>query len=163
MNIIAKINNSSFTSHCLLAFILRLILILYANFHDEYFAVSYTDVDYKVFTDAARHVIEQRSPFERHTYRYSPFLAWLLAPNIILHKDFGKILFSTVDILIAVLIKNILARQRCKETLKNLCALLWLYNPLTLVISTREQLVLLQPLSYQHFLIKWTLQYATKV
>ncbi|XP_011261287.2 GPI mannosyltransferase 1 [Camponotus floridanus] len=137
MNIIAKINNSSFTSHCLLAFILRLILILYANFHDEYFAVSYTDVDYKVFTDAARHVIEQRSPFERHTYRYSPFLAWLLAPNIILHKDFGKILFSTVDILIAVLIKNILARQRCKETLKNLCALLWLYNPLTLVISTR--------------------------
>jgi len=128
---------SLFTLHCLLAFVLRLVLILYANFHDKYFAVPYTDVDYKVFTDAARHVVEQRSPFDRHTYRYSPFLAWLLIPNVILHKDFGKILFSIVDILIAVLIKNILARQRCNESIKDYCAFLWLYNPLTLVISTR--------------------------
>lgn len=133
----AKISISSFTLHCLLAFVLRLVLILYANFHDEYFAVPYTDVDYKVFTDAARHVVEQRSPFDRHTYRYSPFLAWFLTPNIILHKDFGKILFSVVDILIAVLIKNILARQKCNEIVQDHCALLWLYNPLTLVISTR--------------------------
>lgn len=135
--ILAKISISSFTSHCLLAFVLRLVLILYASFHDRYFAVPYTDVDYKVFTDAARHVVEHRSPFDRHTYRYSPFLAWLLIPNI-LHKDFGKILFSLIDILIAVLIKNILARQRCNnKTVKDYCALLWLYNPLTLVISTR--------------------------
>jgi len=133
----AKISALSFMSHCLLAFVLRLVLILYANFHDEYFAVPYTDVDYKVFTDAARHVVEQRSPFERHTYRYSPFLAWLLIPNVILHKDFGKILFSVIDILIAVLIKNILARRGCNKAVKDLCALLWLYNPLTLVISTR--------------------------
>ncbi|XP_018048028.1 PREDICTED: GPI mannosyltransferase 1-like isoform X1 [Atta colombica] len=133
----AKLNISSFTSHCLLAFVLRLVLILYANFHDEYLAVPYTDVDYKVFTDAARHIIEQRSPFDRHTYRYSPFLAWILTPNIILHKNFGKILFSVVDILIAILIKNIVTRQRCNETMKHYCALLWLYNPLTLVISTR--------------------------
>lgn len=132
-----KISISSFTLHCLLAFVLRLILILYANFHDEYFAVSYTDVDYKVFTDAARHVIEQRSPFDRHTYRYSPFLAWLLIPNVILHKDFGKILFSVVDILIAALIKNIIARQRYNKIVEDYCALLWLYNPLTFVISTR--------------------------
>lgn len=124
-------------SHCLLAFIVRLVLILYANFHDVYFAVPYTDVDYKVFTDAARHVVEQRSPFERHTYRYSPFLAWLLIPNVILHKDFGKVFFSVVDILIAILIRNILARQNCDKTVKNICTLLWLYNPLTLVISTR--------------------------
>ncbi|XP_012232124.1 GPI mannosyltransferase 1 [Linepithema humile] len=133
----SKISNMSFMSHCLSAFTVRLVLILYANFHDVYFAVPYTDVDYKVFTDAARHVVEQRSPFERHTYRYSPFLAWLLIPNVVLHKDFGKVLFSVVDILIAVLIRNILARQKCNETVKNFCALLWLYNPLTLVISTR--------------------------
>lgn len=133
----AKVDISSFTSHCLLAFVARLVLILYADFHDEYFAVPYTDVDYKVFTDAARHVVEQRSPFDRHTYRYSPFLAWLLTPNVILYKDFGKILFSIVDILIATLIKNILARQECNKTVRDHCALLWLYNPLTLVISTR--------------------------
>lgn len=133
----AKFGIPSFTSHCLLAFVLRLVLIAYADFHDEYFAVPYTDVDYKVFTDAARHVVEQRSPFDRHTYRYSPFLAWLMTPNVTLHKNFGKILFSVVDILIAVLIRNILARQRCDETVRDRCALLWLYNPLTLVISTR--------------------------
>ncbi|XP_025994515.1 GPI mannosyltransferase 1 isoform X1 [Solenopsis invicta] len=133
----AKVDNLSFMSHCLVAFVIRLVLILYADFHDEHFAVPYTDVDYKVFTDAARHVMEYRSPFDRHTYRYSPFLAWLLTPNVILYKNFGKVLFSVVDILIAVLIRNILERQRFGKTVRDHCALLWLYNPLTLVISTR--------------------------
>ncbi|XP_020300727.1 GPI mannosyltransferase 1 [Pseudomyrmex gracilis] len=132
-----KLSNLSFASHCFLAFVIRLILILYANLHDKYFAVPYTDVDYKVFTDAARHVVEGRSPFERHTYRYSPFLAWLLTPNVVLHKDFGKVLFSGIDVLIALLIRNILTRQKCNETVKYFCALLWLYNPLTLIITTR--------------------------
>lgn len=132
-----KISDSSFTSHCLSAFLIRLLLVLYADVHDEFFSVPYTDVDYKVFTDAARHVVEGRSPFERHTYRYSPLLAWLLVPNVVLHKNFGKLLFCVADILIAISIRNVLARQKCSATTRDLCALLWLYNPLTLVISTR--------------------------
>lgn len=135
--ICSTVSNLSFASHCWLAFVVRLILILYANLHDQIFNVAYTDVDYKVFTDAARHVVEGRSPFERHTYRYSPFLAWLLIPNVTLCEDFGKILFSATDILIAISIRNILARQRCSRPMKDFCAFLWLYNPLTLVISTR--------------------------
>lgn len=127
----------SFSSYCMSAFLARLILIAYADFHDSHFDVPYTDVDYKVFTDAARYALEQRSPFERHTYRYSPFLAWLLTPNIVVHRDFGKVLFSVVDILIAFLIREILARQRCNEAVRDVCAVLWLFNPLTLVISTR--------------------------
>ncbi|XP_014474873.1 PREDICTED: GPI mannosyltransferase 1 [Dinoponera quadriceps] len=132
-----KISDSSFTSHCVSAFLVRLLLILYANVHDGLFSVPYTDVDYKVFTDAARYVTEGRSPFERHTYRYSPLLAWLLTPNVVLHKDFGKLLFSAADILIAISIRSVLARQRCNAATRELCALLWLCNPLTLVISTR--------------------------
>jgi len=128
---------STFSSYCMSAFLARLILIAYADFHDSYFDVPYTDVDYNVFTDAARYALEQQSPFERHTYRYSPFLAWLLVPNIIVHKDFGKVLFSVIDILIAFLIREILARQRCNEFVRDVCAVLWLFNPLTMVISTR--------------------------
>ncbi|XP_078049101.1 GPI alpha-1,4-mannosyltransferase I, catalytic subunit-like [Augochlora pura] len=126
-----------FKKHCLIAFMLRASLVVYTNFHDKTFNVPYTDIDYKVFTDAARHIAVGRSPFERDTYRYTPLLALLLTPNIFLHENFGKILFSFVDILIAVLIKRILSFQNCNEKMQHRCSLVWLYNPFTIIISTR--------------------------
>ncbi|XP_043253523.1 GPI mannosyltransferase 1 [Colletes gigas] len=127
----------SFKGHCSLAFLLRVVLVVYSNYHDKTFYVPYTDVDYKVFTDAARYMVEGKSPFERDTYRYTPLLALLLTPNILLHQNFGKILFSFVDVLVAILIKKILTLQNCSEKLKCICAMLWLYNPFTIIISTR--------------------------
>ena len=57
--------------------------ILYGEWHDAHVVVKYTDVDYRVFTDAAAIVAEGGSPFDRATYRYSPILAYLLIPNVI--------------------------------------------------------------------------------
>ncbi|XP_074102735.1 GPI mannosyltransferase 1-like [Cotesia typhae] len=126
-----------FKVHCYSAFIVRVVLIVYANFHDKYFRVPYTDVDYKVYTDAARYITAGESPYLRHTYRYTPLLAVILSPNIFLQNDFGKLLFSFTDIIAGVLIKIILLKGKCNNRIGELCALSWLYNPMTIVISTR--------------------------
>uniref|UniRef100_T1GIU9 GPI alpha-1,4-mannosyltransferase I, catalytic subunit n=1 Tax=Megaselia scalaris TaxID=36166 RepID=T1GIU9_MEGSC len=91
------IRRISFFKHLLIALGIRLVLVSYSEIHDQNAEVLYTDVDYEVVTDGARHILENRSPFQRHTFRYSPILALILTPNVY-HKSFGKILFSLFDI-----------------------------------------------------------------
>lgn len=105
--------NIDFKIHLLFSFLVRLLLIIYGIYHDEVSHVKYTDIDYRVFTDASRHIINGGSPYERHTYRYSPIVAILLVPNVLLHHSFGKIFFCFVDIIVALLIRTIV-----KNTLK---------------------------------------------
>lgn len=81
-------------------FAVRLAVVFYGIFHDHWFRVPFTDVDYHVFSDAAQHVAMGGSPYDRHTYRYPPLLAWLLVPNC-LHPVWGKILFSALDLLVS--------------------------------------------------------------
>ncbi len=134
----------------LFAALLRGFLIIYGHWHDLNVEVKYTDIDYHVFSDAAEHVYQGRSPYERPTYRYTPLLAFLMLPNSCLHKYFGKLFFSLCDLLVAVLIYKILKAENSilhKENkgkssllddkqLQNF-VLVWLFNPLTLTISTR--------------------------
>lgn len=64
----------------------RITLVLYAHIHDylfkvsfppklqnNFFQVNFTDIDYTVFSDAAKHVSNGGSPFEKKTYRYRSF------------------------------------------------------------------------------------------
>lgn len=155
----------SFRNHLILSILKRCLLIAYGELQDDISEVPYTDIDYKVVTDGARYVTNDQSPFNRHTYRYTPLLAYLLIPNVLLHKCVGKILFSIGDILVAILIYKIIVDEYTaifehnssavmnrlrtqKKSFKfrlpdryvlnaKIGALIWLYNPLTMVIATR--------------------------
>lgn len=98
----------SFKKHLIISTLIRVFLIYYGEVQDSLSDVQYTDVDYRVVTDGANHVLALGSPFKRHTYRYTPLLAYLVLPNLLVHPSFGKFIFSLFDILIGVLIKWIL-------------------------------------------------------
>ncbi|KAG6897133.1 hypothetical protein C0992_003913 [Termitomyces sp. T32_za158] len=172
----------SFRTIITLSILLRVGLIIYSEWHDKHSIVKYTDIDYRVFSDAARFVLRPRpsnyaqgpltriipelqkligDPYTRETYRYTPLLALLLAPNVWLYPEFGKYLFAACDILNGVLIyclllSNVLnGRQICTKAedkpslgqkklldreLKARATLysgLHLLNPLVFSISTR--------------------------
>jgi len=79
---------------------------------DYYFGIKYTDIDYGVYTDAALIVSEGGTPYDRHTYRYTPLLAYMMLPNIYYYKSFGKILFILSDILCGLLLSKILKKWK---------------------------------------------------
>lgn len=179
-------NRISVNQHLVVSIFIRLLLIIYGQVHDQHSEVPYTDVDYKVVTDAARHVLDGESPFRRHTYRYSPLLAMLQIPGVVFHESLGKYIFSLFDIFVAILIFKIVSnklrlqykkavqttlRQYGKvsqwkqlpdthnrpEQLAKYSVLFWLYNPLTMVISTRGN-----GDSFSSFFVILTIYFITK-
>ena len=120
--------------------LLRLGLLSYGRYQDAVSAFKYTDIDYFVFTDAARNVAWNQSPYARDTYRYTPLLAWLLIPTSWsgLWFDFGKVLFVIGDLIAGYLILVILQSWHNMQRGTALkFASLWLLNPMVATISTR--------------------------
>ncbi|KAF7304956.1 Glycoside hydrolase family 16 protein [Mycena kentingensis (nom. inval.)] len=124
------------------------------EWHDAHSVVKYTDIDYRVFSDAARFLLKPTDqnvaqgplklpigdPYTRETYRYTPLLALLLAPNEWLHPAFGKYLFATCDILGGLIIYDLLVsciRPLSSPGKATLYSALHLLNPLMFTISTR--------------------------
>jgi phosphatidylinositol glycan class M len=125
--------------------------------------VSYTDIDFYVFTDAARYIQLGQSPFDRHTYRYTPFLAELLAH--LPHREVGRHLFCVADALCGWIIVQFRRKARRNAPQNNVQVvsvsnkeqttwellqdgLWWCYNPLAINICTRgssESLMVLLP------------------
>ncbi|KAE8151465.1 GPI mannosyltransferase 1 [Aspergillus avenaceus] len=118
---------------------LRAILLFYGAWQDAHSAIKYTDIDYMVFTDAARYVSLSGSPYARDTYRYTPLLAWLLVPTTWPgFFSFGKVLFALSDVLAGWLIAQSLVSAYGMTPARGLkYASVWLLNPMVANISTR--------------------------
>ena len=121
----------------LVSLVFRVSLLLYGEWQDSRFAVKFTDIDYHVFSDASRHVIQGESPYLRATYRYTPLLAFMLVPNHILVFSFGKILFILCDLLVGLIIYEILSLKGVKRHSRLFSVAVWLLNPLTATVSAR--------------------------
>ncbi|KAL8846028.1 MAG: hypothetical protein Q9221_008859 [Calogaya cf. arnoldii] len=125
------------------AIALRVIFLLYGLLQDAYSPFKYTDIDYMVFTDAARYVSQGLSPYERETYRYTPLLAWILIPTSwpgTFWFSFGKVLFAISDVVAGWFIFIILQAPEGKAMTTERAlkyASIWLLNPMVATISTR--------------------------
>lgn len=122
------------------AIVLRIVLLVYGHYQDEHSALKYTDIDYYIFTDAARYVSQNTSPYTRDTYRYTPLLAWFLLPTTRggWWFDFGKLLFALSDVLAGYFIYRILrAEYRMPRSSALKYSSVWLLNPMVAQISTR--------------------------
>lgn len=121
------------------AFLLRAILLVYGVYQDSISSIKYTDIDYYVFTDAARAVARDSSPYDRATYRYTPLLSWILLPTSWGGHwfHFGKVLFAVSDLIVGWLILMVLKRRGLPETKALKYASVWLLNPMVANISTR--------------------------
>ncbi|CAK7205247.1 GPI mannosyltransferase 1 [Sporothrix eucalyptigena] len=136
---------------------LRVVLLVYGLWQDANSPVKYTDIDYLVFTDAARFVSQGGgSPYNRETYRYTPLLAWLLLPTaagggdtsgVVSQLMFasGKVLFAVADLVAGWLLERVLRERlatptksrQAVETSARVYASVWLLNPMVAAISTR--------------------------
>jgi phosphatidylinositol glycan class M len=103
--------------------------------------MKYTDIDYFVFTDAARFISRGQSPYARDTYRYTPLLAWMIYPTTwpgTFWFSSGKVLFAVGDVIAGWMMYRILREYRGLEKERALkFASIWLLNPMVATISTR--------------------------
>lgn len=143
----------------------RILLLLIAAWQDAYLDVKFTDIDYNVYTDAAKHVLQGGSPYDRPTYRYTPIIAWLLLPNHLLFGAWGKVLFCTADIAVAYLgAKYYKVRPVRRLSLSNSAP-----HPCAALCAFRERMaspaghvpVALQPL-HRHHQRTWQLRVASR-
>lgn len=118
------------------ALLLRVAFFAFGLYQDKYMLVKYTDIDYLVFSDAARYVSRGLSPYLRETYRYTPFLAWMLVSNTYWYS-FGKFVFIASDLVTGIIVLKLLRRLSISHTKQLVLGSLWLLNPMVITISTR--------------------------
>lgn len=118
--------------------------------------LRFTDVDYDVFTDAAKAMTTGVNIYEaRPTYRYSPLIALFLWPGHFVSTTFrlsapfravayafGKVVFISADIFCALLQRHIILTENATQSISThtiswLVGAFWLFNPVTTTVSVR--------------------------
>lgn len=156
LNAMSLLKPSAFTI-TVVSVVLRVGFLLFGLYQDSHMEVPYTDIDYYVFTDAARFVVKGGSPYLRETYRYTPLLSWFLVPTAWEPQEvwfhFGKILFIVCDLVTGILSLKILQKLH-RDTR---WSLLWLLNPMVITISTRgssESLLTVMVMASLYYIIE---------
>lgn len=135
-----------------LSILLRVFFLLYGLWQDANSPLKYTDIDYLVFTDAARLLSHHHpdGPYARETYRYTPLLSWIILPTTwnassqwlrVAYFSFGKVLFAVADVVAGWLIVKVLTMSQhgggMSAARARKFAAIWLLNPMVATISTR--------------------------
>jgi phosphatidylinositol glycan class M len=120
------------------SFIVRMALIVYADHVDRTSpSHKYTEIDYMVFSEAATHVYEGNSPYNRLTYRYTPLVAYMLVINNVIHPLAGKVLFCIFDIITGIYLWKILDIINPRSSKNAYFVTFWVLDPLVMILSTR--------------------------
>lgn len=149
-------SNSSVGRILFWGFILRLLASFYSIFHDSYFEhLKFTDIDYHVFTNGSKQIVEGKSPYSNEEFRYPPIVGLLFVPNILLNQNIGKLFLISADILAGHLQYKLNIYQGVHRVNSKLFLIIWLFNPFTVVISSRgsfEPIITLLVLASLYFL-----------
>lgn len=136
----------------------RFVLVYIASIIDERTPnMKYTDTDYDVFSDAATHVYHGNSPYARHTYRYTPLAAYICLVNNLIHPLAGKVVFCVLDVLMGVFMWSLIESQNKSRKFTMLYVAFWIYNPVTVGMSTRgsnDNIIALLVFASLYFLLK---------
>ncbi|RNF12254.1 mannosyltransferase [Trypanosoma rangeli] len=117
--------------------LVRLLLIVYAYFHDSWCRIKYTDIDYMIIVDGARDMWLGGSPFDRATFRYTPLLAVLMLPSVLVANPLGKLLFTLCDLGAAYYSYLVIVTFATERSAKWMVSFFILFNPIVLNVSTR--------------------------
>lgn len=135
----------------------RVLALLYCIYHDCHVDhIKYTDIDYHVFSNASKAILEGRSPYDDIEYRYTPAVAVIFTPNIFTTFHFGKLLLIVADIIGGHLLYQLSIQQGTHRIKSKYYLALWMLNPMTVAISTRgsfEPILSLLILSSVHLLV----------
>lgn len=139
-----------FTIIIILSLLLRCLLLIWGEYQDHFTSLPYTDIDYIIVSDAAKCIIYPQfpgctkaigvlnvnvqgigDPYARITYRYTPLLAILAIPNILLHPIALKFMLVSSDLLVGTLLYYL-----HPQSIHYITGI-WLLNPIIANISTR--------------------------